>query len=222
MAQKRTIDDWALGKLFDVSVITGYVDSQRITAMWVGWCQGRIWITRGSKAAEEVLVLGRPVFSVPRRGDDSHLNPYPAGVTDPATAARILVQSRGHEAALRLCELNIKDLGQDLEGRTHWKQIKAAIEALSRHTSAPGYPLTIDTLGKLIDGGYSLAAYCDRCVEPRGLVDLEALVAKLGRDHSSSRDALRPHLPCPKCTERMSFTLHPPSQPTAAGAHSLG
>lgn len=43
------------------------------------------------------------------------------------------------------------------------------------------YPLTVDTLGKLIDVGHHLQPHCDDC--GNGLrVDMDRLAAKVGRD----------------------------------------
>jgi hypothetical protein len=55
--------------------------------------------------------------------------------------------------------------------------------------------VTLDTIGALIDNGYNLRAYCNapqchHCVK----LDLEALAATLGRDHSSMHKDLVPKL----------------------------
>jgi len=88
-----------------------------------------------------------------------------------------------------------------------------------RHCNAPGYPLVINTLGKLIDHGYQLATYCD-VHGGQGWADLQALASKLGRAHTSDSAALCKHLPCPGCLRNMSIRVHPPNQPDTGGAHS--
>lgn len=62
------------------------------------------------------------------------------------------------------------------------------------------YPKTIDTLGKLLDDRYSLTIVCEN-QDCRHSVkaDLQALVDRLGRDHSSMHPALAPKLRCSKC-----------------------
>ncbi len=78
-------------------------------------------------------------------------------------------------------------------------------------------PLVIDTLGACLDDNYQIALYCEnyRSGVSCGFVkwlDLEKLVARLGRDHSSMRDDLLPHLWCPKCgSGKVSIRLHPPT-----------
>lgn len=92
----------------------------------------------------------------------------------------------------------------------------------------PEYPLRINTIGALIDGGYSLFMYCeeangwDRCGYSKQL-DLEKLAARLGRDHGSMHDDLIPHhLYCLKCQSRnVSLRLHPPT-PDQGKAHDHG
>lgn len=60
--------------------------------------------------------------------------------------------------------------------------------------------ISIDTIGATIDYGYELGAHCLNA-DCRHWVrlDLEALAAKLGRDHPTSREALMPRLRCSKC-----------------------
>jgi hypothetical protein len=78
---------------------------------------------------------------------------------------------------------------------------------------------TINTLGKLIDGDYQVALYCEN---PRnGLtcgfvkwMDLPKLADKFGRDHGSLHDDLVPRLWCTKCGGKaVSLRLHPPTGP---------
>ncbi len=89
------------------------------------------------------------------------------------------------------------------------------------HCDAPGYPYTLDTIGKLIDDGYKLAVYCDPCGLSQGWADLEGLAARLGRDFTTEREALIRELPCPDCLRPMDIRLHPPA-PDSGGAHFHG
>jgi len=59
------------------------------------------------------------------------------------------------------------------------------------------------TLGAHVDDGFDLWAECyrERCRHMAKL-DLAMLVAKLGRDHSTLRKDLCPHLRCSKCDGR--------------------
>ena len=59
------------------------------------------------------------------------------------------------------------------------------------------YPYRLDTIGKLVDEGMTLTAYCHApgCGHSAGL----ALAGRLGRDHSSMAPALLPRLTCSKC-----------------------
>jgi hypothetical protein len=60
----------------------------------------------------------------------------------------------------------------------------------------PKYPLTVDTLGKLIDGGWHLQPHCENCGEGLSL-DMEKLAATVGRDfHFIGREF---PLRCPLC-----------------------
>ncbi len=81
------------------------------------------------------------------------------------------------------------------------------------------YPLVIDTIGKLIDGGYELGAHCaERGCNHFGWLDLEMLAKRLGRDHRSMRADLVPHLRCSRCgSKNVSITLHPPTRSTYGG-----
>lgn len=72
----------------------------------------------------------------------------------------------------------------------------------------------IETIGDLLDGGYSLHAYCERddCRHSSRL-DLDALAARLGRDHGALHRDLVPHLRCSACGEavRLSLRMAPPA-----------
>lgn len=76
---------------------------------------------------------------------------------------------------------------------------------------------TLDTLGALIDEHYRLHIYCEATHAglPCGhhvLADLDAIAARLGRDHSSMHDDLAPKLRCSKCgAKEVSLRLHPPT-----------
>jgi hypothetical protein len=78
-------------------------------------------------------------------------------------------------------------------------------------------PLTLDTLGALIDNRTGLWLHCGAGPRDDGTschfsrpIDLSKLTAHLGRDHSSMADDLLPHLFCPKCrSRRVSITLSP-------------
>jgi len=68
------------------------------------------------------------------------------------------------------------------------------------------------TLGALIDDGYTVSAYC-ACRPGRRLLDLDALAARLGRDHSCLYPDLAPRLACADCGARPeAFTVAPPSK----------
>jgi hypothetical protein len=85
-------------------------------------------------------------------------------------------------------------------------------------------PFTLDTIGKLLDEGYELQAYCDTsrgCGRAQGPVDLVDLAARLGRDHPCGYQDLAPYLPCPDCLATLTIRLHPPAAPIAGGAHNL-
>lgn len=61
-------------------------------------------------------------------------------------------------------------------------------------------PHTIDTIGKLIDGGYGLHAYCNaRGCAHNAPLDLAALARRLGRDHSHLHQDIAPMLRCSRC-----------------------
>jgi hypothetical protein len=73
--------------------------------------------------------------------------------------------------------------------------------------------LVIDTIGDLIDEGHELMVYCYNTSCRHGAsVDLEALTAKLGRDHGSMHADLAHKFRCSKCGGRnVGFKLHPPT-----------
>ena len=63
--------------------------------------------------------------------------------------------------------------------------------------------ISLDTIGALIDNSHNLRAYCNapkchHCVK----LDLVALAAKLGRNHSSMHKDLVPKLYCSKCKSK--------------------
>ena len=64
------------------------------------------------------------------------------------------------------------------------------------------YPLTIDTIGKMMAAGSELEVHCNTygCGHS-GRVNLVALSRRLGMDHRCIDAALRPHFYCPKCRE---------------------
>lgn len=56
-------------------------------------------------------------------------------------------------------------------------------------------PVIIDTLGKLLDGGYRFNLWCQDC-RRGGLSPIDPFIAKLGRDHPLY---VRGHAVCSKC-----------------------
>lgn len=69
------------------------------------------------------------------------------------------------------------------------------------------YPYRLDTIGKLLDDGFELTAWCHRWVD--GTVcrhhvklDLEALCQRLGRNHGCMHWDIAPLLRCSKCGAR--------------------
>lgn len=62
------------------------------------------------------------------------------------------------------------------------------------------YPLTIDTIGKMMAAGSELEVHCHThgCGHS-GRVNLVALSRRLGMDHRCLDAYLRPHFYCPKC-----------------------
>lgn len=82
--------------------------------------------------------------------------------------------------------------------------------------------ITTNTLGDLIDQGYTLTAHCEanptRCTHSVEL-DLVALAARLGRDHSTMHKYLSPKLVCSKCGARgPGFILGAPNGYSAMAA----
>lgn len=74
-------------------------------------------------------------------------------------------------------------------------------------------PLTINTLGAILDGDYSLRACCYslKC-QHNATLDVEALARRLGRDHSSMHWDLIPNLRCSKCGgKNIGLRLSPPT-----------
>lgn len=65
------------------------------------------------------------------------------------------------------------------------------------------------TLGECIENGYGVTATCTECWHSARL-DIEALAAKLGRDHGALHDDLVPKLRCTKCRgKRIGLTANP-------------
>ena len=62
------------------------------------------------------------------------------------------------------------------------------------------YPLSIDTIGKMLAMGYEMSASClNTGCNHSSRVNLVALGHKLGFDHSSMAADLAAHFFCPKC-----------------------
>lgn len=74
-------------------------------------------------------------------------------------------------------------------------------------------PLVINTLGAIVDGDYSLTAYCyDMECQHSAALDVEALAKRLGREHGSMRWDLVPKLRCTKCGGKdVGLRLAPPT-----------
>ncbi|MFC6486920.1 hypothetical protein [Nitratireductor sp. GCM10026969] len=74
-------------------------------------------------------------------------------------------------------------------------------------------PLTVRAIGDVIDGDYTLTAYCYHFgCNHRADLDLAALAARLGRDHSWMRNDLVPKLCCSKCGSKdIGLRLAPPT-----------
>jgi hypothetical protein len=64
------------------------------------------------------------------------------------------------------------------------------------------YPLSIDTLGKLMAVGSEMTIHChtNGC-RHHGRINLVMLARKLGMDHGCLDDDLRRYFYCPKCRE---------------------
>jgi len=79
-------------------------------------------------------------------------------------------------------------------------------------------PASNGTLGECIANGYGIRATCLACWHHREL-DLPALAARLGPEHSTLHDDLVPRLRCSKCgSKRIALTALPPDVPTWGGA----
>jgi hypothetical protein len=80
------------------------------------------------------------------------------------------------------------------------------------------YPLSINTIGKVLATGHEISITCHRCNRHR-YINLVQLSYKLGMDHSSMAVDLKPHFYCPACREAgkpdrdIAFTLHVPTAP---------
>lgn len=88
-----------------------------------------------------------------------------------------------------------------------------------------GY-IVISTLGDHIDERYTIRYYCAAYTPGKGycrgsgLVDLEALAARLGRDHGALARDLQPHVFCERCGGNdVTFRISPPDLPTGEGGH---
>jgi len=70
-------------------------------------------------------------------------------------------------------------------------------------------PVTISTIGDLIDHRMSMHVHCKtQDCGNSGPVDLDKLALKLGRDHGCLADELRPHFKCSRCGKKnMGFTM---------------
>ena len=77
------------------------------------------------------------------------------------------------------------------------------------------YPITLDTLGALVDRGYGIYAHCQANGCGRSVaLDLPALAERLGRDHSALAAGLVPKLRCSSCGGReITITISPPQKP---------
>jgi hypothetical protein len=74
-------------------------------------------------------------------------------------------------------------------------------------------PTSYNTVQELIDGGFTITVYCHnpRC-HRRAELDLKAVRAKLGPDHSMLFDAIKDKLHCSKCGGRqVGMVKNPPS-----------
>jgi len=80
------------------------------------------------------------------------------------------------------------------------------------------YPLSISTIGIVIATGHEIWVHCNTFgCNHRGRLNLVPLAHRLGMDHSSLADDLRPHVFCPKCRDAgkpdrdISFSLMKPT-----------
>lgn len=64
------------------------------------------------------------------------------------------------------------------------------------------YPLSIDTIGKMLALGDELSVHCEtQGCNHSSQVNLVMLARKIGMDHSCMADDLRRYFYCPKCRE---------------------
>jgi hypothetical protein len=77
------------------------------------------------------------------------------------------------------------------------------------------YPLSIDTIGKMLATGMEMSATClNTGCDQSSRVNLVALARRVGIDHSSMADDLKPYFFCPKCRaagrddKRVGFLHH--------------
>lgn len=85
----------------------------------------------------------------------------------------------------------------------------------------PDGSISIHSLGDRIDAGQSMTVICSECGRHNNL-NLEALVEKLGRDHSALAGDLAKKLRCKECgSKRMSFSVGSRAGWDGTGGHSL-
>ena len=77
------------------------------------------------------------------------------------------------------------------------------------------YPLTIDTIGKMLATGTEMSATClNTGCNQSSRVNLVALAKRIGIDHSNMADQLAPYFFCPNCRasgrddKRVGFIHH--------------
>lgn len=80
------------------------------------------------------------------------------------------------------------------------------------------YPLSIDTIGKMLVLGHELSIHCETYgCRHHGRVNLVHLGYRIGFDHSCMADDLKPHFYCPKCRDagrpdkKIGFIDHAPT-----------
>jgi hypothetical protein len=75
----------------------------------------------------------------------------------------------------------------------------------------PIRPITIRTLGDLVDRDYALDAWCRHCLRGRRL-SIDPLVERMGRDADYLGDALARRLRCEVCGGRdVAVNISPPA-----------
>jgi hypothetical protein len=85
----------------------------------------------------------------------------------------------------------------------------------------PDGSISIRTIGDHIDHDHRISAHCSDCRRSTRL-DLEALAARLGRDHGARVKDLAPKLKCSGCgSKAITFTVSPGGTWDGGGAHSL-